>query len=52
MRDEVNAGIPLKGVYFKMTADVTLPADWEPMGGIKDPTYVGTDMNRADMAAR
>ena len=49
VRDEVNAGIPLKGVYFKMTADVTLPADWEPMGGIKDPTYVGTDMNRADM---
>ena len=49
VRDEVNAGIPLKGVYFKMTADVTLPADWEPMGGIKDPTYVGSDMNRADM---
>ena len=49
VRDEVNAGIPLKGVYFKMTADVTLPADWEPMGGIKDPTYVGSAMNRADM---
>lgn len=49
VRDEVNAGIPLKGVYFKMTADVTLPADWVPMGGIKDPTYVGSDMNRADM---
>ena len=49
VRDEVNAGIPLKGVYFKMTADVTLPADWEPIGGIKDPNYVGTLMNRADM---
>lgn len=49
VRDEVNAGIPLKGVYFKMTADVTLPADWEPIGGIKDPNYVGTFMNRADM---
>ena len=49
VRDEVNAGIPLKGVYFKMTADVTLPADWEPMGGLKDPNYVGTLMNRADM---
>lgn len=49
VRDEVNAGIPLKGVYFKMTADVTLPADWEPIGGLKDPNYVGTLMNRADM---
>lgn len=49
VRDEVNAGIPLKGVYFKMTADVTLPADWEPMGGLKDPNYVGSAMNRADM---
>ena len=49
VRDEVNAGISLKGVYFKMTADVTLPADWEPIGGIKDPNYVGTLMNRADM---
>jgi len=49
VRDEVNAGIPLKDVYFKMTADVTLPADWEPIGGLKDPNYVGTLMNRADM---
>ena len=49
VRDEVNAGIPLKGVYFKMTADVTLPADWEPMGGLKDPNYVGTPLNRTDM---
>ncbi len=49
VRAEVNAGIPLKGVYFKMTANVTLPADWEPMGGLKDPNYVGTLMNRADM---
>ena len=45
VRDEVNSGISFNGAYFKMAADVILPADWEPMGGLKDPTVIG-DLNR------
>ena len=49
LRDEIDAGIPLRNVYFKMTADVTLPADWDPMGSLKDPTLTGSEMQVVDM---
>ena len=28
----VNSGISFSGKYFKLTADITLPADWTPIG--------------------
>ena len=49
VRDEVNAGISFNGVYFKMAANVTLPADWEPMGGFRDSSIIGTTYDKADM---
>ena len=32
LRDLVKAGTNMKGVVFQMTADITLPADWESIG--------------------
>jgi hypothetical protein len=36
VREAVNGGLRLSGIYFKMDNDVTLPADWEPIGLISD----------------
>ena len=36
--DVVASGIPLKDVYLKQVADITLPADWKPIGILKDPS--------------
>lgn len=32
LRDIVNAGDRLGGLHFRMTADITLPSDWTPIG--------------------
>ena len=36
IRDCVNAGNSLEGVYFEMVKDVELPEGWEPIGCTKD----------------
>ena len=36
VRDVVNAGDPLEGVYLKQAADITLPKDWVPIGSTKN----------------
>lgn len=33
-RDYVNSGNGFEGAYFKLTTDVTLPADWTPIGDL------------------
>ena len=38
IRETVKTGQLLEGIYFKMTSDIELPKDWEPIGCIKDPT--------------
>lgn len=38
LKDKVNNGNAMAGVYFKMTNDITLPADWTPMGKTIDGT--------------
>lgn len=35
LRELVNSGIHFEGTYFELTADITLPADWVPIGGLK-----------------
>ena len=32
----VNSGTAFAGLYFKLTADITLPVDWTPIGCTKD----------------
>ena len=34
----VNGGASMAGIYFKLLEDITLPADWVPMGCLKAPT--------------
>ena len=34
----VNDGTSMEGIYFKLLEDITLPADWVPMGCLKDST--------------
>ena len=34
--DMVKEGNSLEGVYIKMTADIELPADWDPIGVLKE----------------
>ena len=34
----VASGQETTGLYFKMTADITLPEDWKPIGVLKDPS--------------
>ena len=42
----VNQGIPFSGSYFKMTADLTLPDGWKPIGGLKPGQLgAGTGVN-------
>ena len=36
LRDRVNGGMEMSGLYFKMTADITLPTEWVPIGKTKD----------------
>lgn len=36
--DVVASGISLKDVYLKQVADITLPANWKPIGILKDPS--------------
>ena len=36
LRDLVNAGNAMNGIYFKMTEDISLPANWTPIGCLKD----------------
>ena len=36
VRDTVNAGESLEGVHLKQAADIELPADWTPIGVLKD----------------
>ena len=43
IREAVKTGQLLEGIYFKMTSDIELPKDWEPIGCIKDqknPDYI------------
>jgi hypothetical protein len=35
LRDLVNSGINFEGTYFELTADIDLPGDWVPIGGLK-----------------
>ncbi len=35
LRDNVNANNSYEGGYFKMVGDITLPADWVPIGALK-----------------
>lgn len=42
VRDEVNdGGNNLRGIYFKLTSDITLPQDWVPIGSSKDNKFCG-----------
>ena len=36
LRDRVNEGMEMSGLYFKMTEDITLPTEWVPIGKTKD----------------
>ena len=38
LQEMVNNGSSMEGTYFKLTADITLPSGWVPMGCLKDPT--------------
>ena len=38
VRDAVNQGNPLEGMFFLLTADITLPAGWEQIGTLIDKT--------------
>lgn len=33
----IESGYGLEGKYIQLTSDVTLPADWKPIGSLKDP---------------
>ena len=47
LRDMVNKGITFGGCYFKITADITLPDNWVPIGAImtgKLGSYTGKYM--------
>ena len=44
LRELVNARQFCIGLYFKMTEDVTLPADWEPIGRAANADEVGKNL--------
>ena len=48
LRDEVNAGISYAGSFFKLAEDITLPADWTPIGCLKDESVTPGALDYAD----
>lgn len=36
LSDVVASGVTYEGKHFKITSDITLPADWQPIGRLKD----------------
>ncbi|WP_347488655.1 S-layer homology domain-containing protein [Desulfoscipio sp. XC116] len=42
IRALIKDGYYLEGQHFKLTADITLPVGWEPLGEIIDPTITQT----------
>ncbi|MDR1069498.1 MAG: cell wall-binding repeat-containing protein [Gracilibacteraceae bacterium] len=46
IRDAVAGWQKLSGQYFQMTGDVTLPADWEPIGFVGEKNEYGVSTRR------
>ena len=42
----VNSGISFSGKYFKLTADIILPADWTPIGCKINPNTAGIEAGK------
>ena len=42
----VNSGISFEGSYFKLTADITLPKDWTPMGCKINPNIASIEAGK------
>lgn len=38
LQELVNSGKPFHNTYFKLTDDIVLPNDWQPLGSLKDGT--------------
>lgn len=48
LRDEVNEGISYADSFFKLAEDITLPADWTPIGCLKDESVTPGALDYAD----